>query len=119
MATSTINKFADGTDTGWETAASYDTGVNGFNGTIYWRKIGSIVNVVAYNINLKNALSGTYVTLSLETLPVPKNVLGVTTRELGFVLLTANGSLRYYKPESMSTVTTSTNITFSISYITA
>ena len=117
MASGTINKYADGTDSTWSLATSYASG--GYTGDIYWRRIGDVVNIVAYNIHLKSDLSATYIVLTTTGLPRSKTVTGVVTRELGFVLLTEGGNLRYYKPASMPTVTTSTDITFNISYIAA
>lgn len=44
MATSTINKFADGTDTGWIT---FDKTDKTYTGTVSYRKIGNVVYIRA------------------------------------------------------------------------
>lgn len=66
MATGVIHKYMDGNDTGWVayTGTSEDEG--NYTGTIYTRKIGSIVQVKGYGLRLKTALAASSSVLLLQ-----------------------------------------------------
>ena len=120
MASGTIKKYADGTDSGWlewnGTAQTSDP----FVGTIRYRKIGSIVQICFTSLTLKQATSDN--NIDLGTMPSgwsrPAYAATIPTRiyqsgdgnPISACNIGANGSLRIYKAVSMSTVTTNAQI---------
>lgn len=119
MASGLIPKYADGTDTGWLEVPSLTSSDDGFTGTMYYRKVGNVVTVMAYRMHLKADLSISYRNLcAANSVPRPKVITGAVTRELGYMLLHDTGYLRYYRPNGVI-VTTTDDITFCITYITA
>jgi len=58
MASGNIQKYADGTDSGWlELTPDQQSGTDVYTGSIYYRKIGNILEVTGYNFTLTNQLS--------------------------------------------------------------
>ena len=120
MASGTINKYMDGTDSGWK----YITGEAGdskpFNGTIYYRTIGNIVTIQTSGTYLKTTLTGSYVLLANGFLSkVPKAILYAycaNTSKSCPVRVDTSGNLHLFKGAN-SSWTTEDAIAFTIVYL--
>lgn len=120
MATGTILKYADGTDSQLQPITA-----STFNGTIYVRQIGKIVMVYATNITLKTDLSGQSLYRSLGTLFAdysPASVISFwagSLTKMGQIRIAPGGVTNFFRPNATETWSTSDNITFSGMYIAA
>lgn len=117
MASGTILKYADGTDSDWQPITD-----STYTGTIYIRKIGSIVTVFATNITLKSDLSTNYRTLGSNLLAnyAPAAVISFwagNLSKIGQLRIATNGATNFFKTDGETWKTTD-NITFSGTYMT-
>lgn len=117
MATGTINKYADGTDSGWTEITHAN-----ISGSIHVRKIGSIVTVIASGITLTASLTATSVTIgSLASGYRPivnANFPGGNSAKFGQVRILSSGNILFYKPSGDTWANTDV-IHFCMTYITA
>lgn len=122
MASGTINKYADGTDTTWVPIedASY------VSSPIYIRKIGSIVNIYATNLRLATDLSDKlYRTLGTKLLKdyAPSGIVSIwagSLTKMGQIRISNDGSVNFFRPSAAETWKGGTNgdaITFSATYM--
>lgn len=122
MATGTIPKYADGTDTGFQEITS-----DAFSGTIRYRVIGKMVEVTCYGLTLTSALTTSNVSLvSGENSPlanyppIESKAFAAGNRDaLGEAIIYTSGGIRFYKPTSVSEWSTSATIQFSAFYFTS
>ena len=61
MASGTVTKYLSGSDSGWEDIPQ-SSSMSG-TGILRYRKFGDIVQVMASKVQVKNAITGTYVVL--------------------------------------------------------
>lgn len=121
MISEIIPKYADGTDTEWITITPIE-GV--WTGSIKYRKIGNIVNIVITAISLVEDLtsSSLLVIAPSGTFPKPVNnvmVFGGNRDYLvEFVVNTNSGSLSLYKMASDSVYPKNSNASANITYFT-
>ena len=88
MASGSILKFMDGTDTGWIENKGVDGDDKKFIGSIFYRRQGNIVFVRGYGIKSKTIISAGG---SLELLTLPSNYRPVNST--GSSAMTNSGSL--------------------------
>ena len=113
--------YADGSDTGWQEI----TNAGVFTGTVYYRAIGQMVNVVAYSISLKEAwTTGAYKTLSSNAFSSLKPITSVLAiggnrnKYLAASIGSSNGTLYIYKNQN-DTWGTDESFSFCFTYFTA
>lgn len=113
--------YADGSDTGWQEI----TNAGVFTGTVYYRAIGQMVNVVAYSISLKEAwTTGAYKTLSSNAFSSLKPITSVVAiggyrnKYLEASIGSSNGTLYIYKNQT-DTWGTDESFSFCFTYFTA
>lgn len=121
MASGTIAKYANGIDTGWTENKGVAGDSKSFNGSIYYRKIGSIVFVRAYGLNAKTEIAASSY-IELMQLPVgyrPKDSIGSaamtnTTVSIDrvFPALISGGGNVYVYANADGPITTSMKINF-------
>ena len=122
MATGVTPKYMDGADTGWTAV----TNPSVYTGTIYWRKVGSIVTILTYDNRLANDLSDTSIILCNIGRENTPNISNCYTRvgnannaasDVGaYVRIEPGGNLRFYKVSSGNWAST-TPISFMATYI--
>ena len=120
MATGVVQKYADGTDTGWTPVSVAKDDATTFYGTIYWRRVGCTVTVVGYQIKLKSALTTSAVVL-LRNLPpsiTTTNTFCGNVGQQGMMNVSGAGNLTFYKLSSDSSYPADTNINFTVTYLT-
>lgn len=124
MATGITPKYADGTDTGWVSVVGDNDSSMLFTGTIKYRVIGELVNVVAAGIHLKTDMtSGASRVIAPYILADYKpasnaNVIGGNSSKFTQCTVNTAGSVFFYRLSDV-TWTTSDNINFSIFYFKA
>ena len=124
MASGTINKYADGDDTGWIEMTNSDV----FTGSIYYRRIGSFVHVVFDTVKLKSALTGIQLALlSNGSLPAPFKTVTVMGgandyKRFGMAQVNTSGGLTFYRYQNVPNVSqydANATIFMNITYMTA
>lgn len=124
MATGVISKYADGTDTGWVSVVGNNDSSMLFTGTIKYRVIGELVNVVGAQIRLKTDMSsGTGRAIAPYILADYKptsnvNVIGGNSDKFTQIQVNTAGSVMFYRQSSV-TWTTTENINFNLFYFKA
>lgn len=128
MATGKIPKYANGNDTGWKEYVNE----NIFSGTIYYRKIGNIVNLVFEGLKLINESTSGNIDLGsipasagitpykLTTFPVRIYTTGTTNYTCAGTVFASgnqNAFVRIYKDPSISTVPVTATINGNATYI--
>ena len=109
-------------DSGWQELTNSTV----FKGTIYYRKIGSLVQIYSNDTKLENELTLNSIALT-SGIPNgyrPENTLTFSTCSVGaggvaspaVMRITSNGTLTLYKPMNLETIKTSYSITFSMMY---
>lgn len=109
-----------GNDLGWESLAAKNS--DNYTGTIYYRKVGIFVAICAYQIKLKEDLSGSNISLlSSNSLPTPiiaSSFPAGNNQGFGQVMVGTNGNLTFYK-ETGATWSNTRSINFAGMYMTA
>lgn len=124
MATGVIPKYADGTDTGWVSVVGDNDPSMLFTGTIKYRVIGELVNVVGAQIRLKTDMSsGASRSIAPYILADYKpaanaNVIGGNSGKFTQIQVNTAGSVMFYR-QSEVTWTTTENINFNLFYFKA
>lgn len=124
MASGIIPKYADGTDTGWVSVEGSSSSTYLYTGTIKYRAIGKIVNVVASGIHLTTAMtSGSYRTIAPGILsayaPAEQAiVIGGNSNVFTQISVSTSGSVNFYRKTGDSWATTD-NINFNLFYMAA
>lgn len=126
MASGMINKYADGSESGWKSYANADV----FTGTMYYRKIGSMVEIsISPWFKLVNEVAGgSYITIvPTNSIPVgyrpSKDVMGSCFINTGTVpnrsaptRITTSGSIVIYSPGKEAGIPKNINMTLSAFY---
>lgn len=121
MASGTTPKYMSGIDSGWLENKGVDGDSKTFTGSIFYRKIGSIVFVHAYGLKAKTEVSASQY-IELMQLPAeyrPKDSTGssamtntvVSIDRVFPALISGNGNIFIYT-NADGPITTSTNINF-------
>ena len=121
MASGTIPKNADGTDSGWIEYKGVSGDSKSFIGSIYYRKIGSIVFARAYGLKAKTEVAASSY-IELMQLPVgyrPKDSIGSAAMtntgvsiDRVFPALISGGGTIFVYTNADGPITTLTNINF-------
>ena len=113
-------KYMDGTDSGWQSLTNADV----FNGTIYYRKIGDIVEVIGSQISFKAEVTTNQITMG--TLPsgyYPKvyavSMCGNSFNPYGYVLISSSGNITFWKGVQNPTYPANSNSYFNLMYFLA
>ena len=117
MATGTISKYSDGTDTGWTDITLNSDNMNTNEGTLKYRCIGNLVIVVGDSLKLKSAVTGTSAVVIGN---IPQGVRPqINTAAVGggrnYPLQCntfANGNIAIYKPDYMQNIPTTLALYF-------
>lgn len=121
MATGTIPKYADGTDTGWVSIVGNNNSSMLFTGTIKYRVIGELVNVVGAQIKLKTDMSsGSSRNIAPGILTDYKptsnaNVIGGNSNKFTQIQVNTEGSVIFFSQSSITWASTD-NINFNLFY---
>lgn len=118
MATGVIPKYADGTDTGWVSVVGDNDASMLFTGTIKYRVVGEIVNVVGAQIRLKTDFtSGTSRAIAPYILAGYKpasnvSIWGGNSDKQTQITLNNAGSILIYRGGLTWTTTDNINLSF-------
>lgn len=125
MASGTIPKYMDGTDTGWIEYKGVAGDGKTYNGSIFCRRQGNIVFVRGYNVNAKTAVSAggaiNLMTLDAQFRPVDRTGTSAMTNtgtggiRVFPVMAFDNGYLYVYANNDVG-FATNTAINFSLVY---
>ena len=129
MASGNITKYADGNDTGWQEIKDTSASPT-FSGTIYWRKIGSMVALDGYGLQLITDLTSTYKILVTSAQSPLKDYPPIARQSFpagnsagfGQILIDTGasaGEIMFFKLASEATWPGNRNIHFSGFYMTA
>lgn len=125
MATGVIMKYLDGTDSGWIENKGVEGDSKLYTGSIFYRKIGSIVFVRGYGVRVKSNLS---VKSSIELMQLPSGYRPVNSTGISamtnfssnydrvFPVLIASSGQIYVYANADGAITTSMNINFNFVY---
>lgn len=125
MATGKIKKYTDGIDSGWIENKGIEEDSKSYTGSIFYRKIGSIVFVRGYGIRVKSNIAiKSYVELmQLPTGYRPISSTGTSAMSNSasnydrvFPILIASSGQIYVYTNADSAITTSMNINFNFVY---
>lgn len=115
MANGTINKYMDGTDSGWKSL----TGEN-LNGTLYYRRIGNIFqikNTSWIKLNAELAAGANRILATIPTEDRPGVLFGMAYKNASpypiLAVKVENGNITLYN-SSTSTITTSQNLLLNV-----
>lgn len=87
MATGVTPKFADGTDSGWQTIEGTSNNTQNFIGTINFRRIGDIIHIIGYGLKVKTQVESNQ---SVQICTVAHTFL--PKANVGFSAMTNNGT---------------------------
>lgn len=108
MATKTISKYADGTDTDWNDITLNADNMNVEKGFLQYRCIGNLVIVVGDSLQFKSDVTGTSAVV-IGNIPVglrpQSNTAAGGGRNYPMQCNTfANGNIAIYKPDYMQSI---------------
>ena len=107
-------------DSGWLSLTNADA-TTGFSGTIYYRKIGKLVQVKAYQIKLKKALSSDVTIQSVPSGYRPPTTIATWGGSKDYyptlVLIGTGGNIHLYNTQGNANYPANTNFNFSVMYL--